>query len=297
MIFATASPLWTVIIGGIAVGFNYAILVLGVLLVFQVGRVINFAYGQFGAIAALVAYLGIADLHLSIAIAVVMGVLASVALSAATEVTIISRLGNVVGSGRDLLVTLGLLLFLEAGSEEVFGVTSHPLPGLGADTTLRTPIADITIEELLAIGLGIVLIFGIYFLLHSTDFGLKLRSASYRPEVAESVGINVLKLRIMTWALAGVMGALGAILFANQLSASPDYMTTIIITVFVLALLGGPDKYWAPLLVSILYGTVISIIQYYYGANSATPATFVIAIVVLLMLPARLVSGREAERA
>jgi len=297
MILAAVSPLWTVIIGGIAVGFNYAILVLGVILVFQVGRVVNFAYGQFGAIAALISYLSIADLHISIVAGVVMGVISAVALSAATEVTIISRLGPVVGSGRDLLVTLGLLLFLEAGSEEVFGVTSHPLPGLGADTTLRTPFADITVEEIMAIGMGLILIVGVYLLLHSTDFGLKLRSASYRPEIAESVGINVLKLRIVTWAVAGAVGALGAILFANQLSASPDYMTTIIITVFVLALLGGPDNYWVPLVVAILYGTGISIIQYYYGANSATPATFVIAVVVLLVLPARLVSGREAERA
>lgn len=297
MMLATSSPLGTVLIGGLAVGFNYAILVLGVLLVFQVGGVLNFAYGQFGAIAALVSYVAGADLHLPIAADLILGIIAAVILSTVTEATVIARLGNVGSSGRDLLVTLGLLLFLEAGSEQVFGVTSHQLSGLGANQVLRAPFADVTVEELIAIGSGLLLCGGTYFLLHSTDFGLKLRSASLRPDVAESVGINVRWLRLAAWGLAGAFGALGAFLFASQLSASADYMTPIIVTVFVLALLGGPDKYWPPLAVAVAYGTFIAVIQYYFGSNSATPATFALAIVVLLVLPARLVSAREAERA
>lgn len=294
---AAANPIGTLIVGGLSNGVLYALLVVGVVLVYQVGAAVNFAYGQFGAIAALVTVQVSVAGHLPLGIGVAIGIAVGAALAAATQISLFERLGVVGSSGRDLLVGLGLLLSLVSLTETVFGVSSTRIPGLGADRTFVLGGAVLSVGDVIDIAVGAILVVGVYWWLYRTSIGLRIRATALRTDVAEGVGINTRALKVVVWAVAGAYCAVAAVLFANQLSASADFMTDIIITVFVLALLGGPERYWIPVIVSVAYGMFFSVVEYIFGANAGTPATFVVAVLVLMVLPKRLVGRAEAERA
>lgn len=287
----------TVLLSGLSTGFGYAILVIGIILVFRVSGMINFAYGELGGIGTLAAFFMFARLGIPIGLSIVIGLIMAALLSAASEGLLMRHLGEVGSSGRDLLVTLGLLLVLIAAAQEIFGVTSNSLPGMGANAVLSLWSIHFTVDQLVEIAFGIFLAVGTFFVVFRTGLGLKLRAASIRPDVASSVGINVRLTRLLVWVVAGIMSGIGAMFFGSQLSADPTYMTQIIITVFVVAMLGGLENYWTPIFVAIGFGVVDSAVQYFFGANSAVPVTFLLAIAVLMLVPARLVGERELERA
>ena len=129
---AVSNPIATLVVGGIAVGMLYGILVLGVVLVYQVSAAVNFTYGQYGAIGSLVAFSLASSVHAPLLVALAIGLLVGAALSGLTQVFIFDRLGPVGTSGRDLLVGLGLLLSLIAISETVTNDASNRISGLGA---------------------------------------------------------------------------------------------------------------------------------------------------------------------
>lgn len=287
----------SVALSGLSTGLSYAILLAGILLVYQVSRVINFAYGEYGGIAALTTYY-LADVRgLPLALAIVAGLLVAVVLAAATELALIRPLGEVGRSGRDFLVTLGVLLLLTAGAQAVFGVNPQSFPQLGENVVRRIGGVHVVVGQLIAVGVGAAVVFGVYMLMLRSDTGLRLRAVASRPDVSSSLGLNVNALRLLVWIISGVLAGMGGMLFASQLSADPFYMTNIVIFVFIAGMLGGLESYWLPIGCAIGLGLFESVVEYIFGANAGLPALFIAVMLIFTFLPKRAVGERETERA
>lgn len=286
-----------VVLSGLATGLSYGLLLAGILLVYQVSRVINFAYGEYGAVAALTTYY-LADVrHMPLAVAIAGGLLVAMVLSGITELALIRPLGEVGRSGRDFLVSLGVLLLLTAGAQELFGVNPQSFPSLGENVTRKIAGVQIDLGQLIAMGVGIAAIIAVYLMIVRSDTGLRLRAVAERPDVSTSLGLNVYALRLFVWVLSGVLAGIGGMLFASQLSVDPFYMTNIIIVVFIAGMLGGLESYWLPIGCAVGLGLFESIVEYIFGANSGTPADFIAVMLIFAVLPKRAVGERETERA
>lgn len=293
----TVNQIVDVFVSGLASGFGYALLLLGILLVYQVSRVINFAFGEYGAVAALVTYYLTAQRRIDIVVAVVAGLAVGALLAGVTEVGLIRQLGEVKGSGRDFLVTLGLLLLLTAGAQAAFGVNPQSFPPLGENSTVTIAGTSVDIGQLAVIGVGFIVSVLIYLVVIRSDLGLRFRAVSVRPDVSISVGLNVRRLRLIVWAISGLLAGAGGMVFASQLSVDPFYMTNLIILVFVAGMVGGLDSYWLPVGCAVGLGLLEAIVEYLFGANSGVPAVFVAVILILAVLPGRAVGEREVEAA
>jgi branched-chain amino acid transport system permease protein len=289
--------LFVVVESGLATGLIYAALMLGIILVFQVGRAINFAYGEYGGLAALVAYYLITTVHAPTAAAIIAGIVVAVVLATATELTLMRKLGEVGTSGRDLLVTLGLLLFLEALGQQMFGANPESFPALGENTLLRVGGYRVDVGQVLVIVFCALLVVGTKLFLDRTGLGLRLRAVASRPDIASSVGLNVRLLRTSVWAVSGVFAACGAMLFGSQLSVDPFYMTNIIVLVFIAGMVGGLWNFWLPISCAVGLGVFLSVTEFVFGANSGTPAVFIAVLVILVLLPKSIVGELETERA
>jgi branched-chain amino acid transport system permease protein len=284
-----------VTLGGLATGALYAVILLGVLLVFQVSKNINFAYGQTGMLAAFGSWYLYAALGLPVWLALLLGFAAAVTVAALTDLVIIRRIPD--RQGFDLVVTLGELLLLTAAAQFAFGTSAQSYLALLTHSSAVLAGVYVNGNDLLAIALGVAITLAGHFALSRTGLGVALRAAAEDPAVAKTVGINVLGLRTATWAVSGILAAIGAMMFASRLSVNAFYMTPVLINVFIAGMIGGLDRYWPPMIAAFLIAVYQSWAIYLLGEAGSVPALFVLVVLVLALAPRRFVEERHEARA
>jgi branched-chain amino acid transport system permease protein len=284
-----------VAVSGLALGSLYAIALLGVLIVFQVSKSINFAYGQIGMVAAFGSFFLYTTAHLPVWLAVGLGVAAAVALSALTDFLIIRRIAH--RQGLDFVVTLGELLLLTSLAELLLGTSAQSYLPLLSDVSWRVGGVFINANDLLAVALGIACIGAGAFVLRHTTLGISLRAAAEDPAIAQSVGISVPALRTATWAVSGLLIAVAAMMFASRLSVSSFYMTPIIINVFIAGMIGGLERFWPPIAAAFFIAVYQAVINYLFGEAGGVPALFLLVIAALSLIPKRFLDERREARA
>src|ERR1700722_274887 len=163
-----------VAISGLALGSLYAIALLGVLIVFQVSKNINFAYGQIGMAAAFGSYFLYTTARLPTWLAVVLGVIPAVALSAATDFFIIRRISH--RQSLDFVVTLGELLLLTALAELLLGTSAQSYLPLLSDVSWIVGGVFINANDVLAVALGVLCVGTAALVLTRTTLGISLRA-------------------------------------------------------------------------------------------------------------------------
>lgn len=284
-----------VTLGGLATGSLYAVILLGIILVFQVSRSINFAYGPTGMLGTFASYALYSQFGLPVWSAVIIGIGVTVLIAALTDLLIIRRLPP--QQGFDVVVTLGELLLLTALAQLVFGASAQSYLKLLTDVPIVSRNIFVNGNDVLAILLGAGVTAGGYFVLNRTSLGVSLRAAAANSAVAQSVGINVRGLRTAAWAVSGVFVAVGAMMFAARLSVNDFYMTPIVINVFIAGMIGGLDRYWPPMLSAFGIALYQSWAMYLFGEAGGVPALFILVIVILSAVPKRLLEERHEARA
>jgi branched-chain amino acid transport system permease protein len=292
--FSSANAI-QVTLGGLATGSLYAVILFGIILVFQVSRSINFAYGPTGMLGTFASYALYSEFGLPVWFAVLIGIGVTILTAALTDLLIIRRLPP--QQGFDVVVTLGELLFLTALAQLVFGASAQSYLKLLTDVPVLSRNIFVNGNDVLAVVLGVAVTIGGYFVLNSTSLGVSLRAAAADPSVAQSVGINVRGLRTAAWAVSGVFVAVGAMMFAARLSVNAFYMTPIVINVFIAGMIGGLDRYWPPMLSAFGIALYQSWAMYLFGEAGGVPALFILVIVILAAVPKRLLDERHEARA
>lgn len=285
-----------VTLSGLQTGALYALFLVGVLLVFQVSKLVNFSYGQLGMLAAFGSWWLYSRIHLAVPLALGIGVAASVAVAGLTEVLVIRRIPE-KRFGYDLVVSLGVLLLLTAGAQLVFGTTSQTYLGLLSSRRLIVSGVFVNGNDILVLVVGIVIPVVTKIVLDRTGAGLSLRASAENPAVARSVGIDVTVLRSTIWAISGLLAAVSGILLASRLSVDPFYMTPFLVNTFIAGMIGGLDRYWPPVIAAFGLGIYDSWAIYILGPNGDTIAIFVLALIVLSVAPKRFVEERYEARA
>jgi branched-chain amino acid transport system permease protein len=280
---------------GITTGCLYGLLVLGIVLTYQVGRCINFAYGQVGMIGAFSAWYLATELGWPTWFALVAGLVLAVAVSASIDVVAMRRIPE-GRPGFDLVVTLGIFLLMTSVMQQLIDSDSHSFTPLGSDTIWRlggvvVNLNDVVIVVLLATAVALALV-----VLRGTSVGVSLRGSALDPVVTSAAGVNVRMLRTATWAIAGGLTAVAAALAASRTSVDAFYMTPLLIKAFIAAMIGGLDRLGPSVAAAVLLGVYESVAMYVLGPTAGTPAVFGLIIILLAVVPKRFVlEGREVR--
>jgi branched-chain amino acid transport system permease protein len=290
--FAT---LLQITLSGLATGALYAIMLLGVLIVYQVSKNINFAYGQIGMVAAFGSYWLYADNGWPVWLAVLIATAVAVAISAFTDLLIIRRISG--RQGLDFVVTLGELLLLASLGEILFGTSARSYLTLLSNISWRIGGVFINANDLLAICLGITFVILGHFVLRRTTLGISLRAAAEDADIAQSAGIFVPALRTAVWAFSGLLAAVAGMMFASRLSVSSFYMTPLVINVFIAGMIGGLERYWPPILAAFFIALYQAFAIYFFGEAGGVPALFILVVAILSLMPKRFVEERHEARA
>ena len=276
---------------GLVNGSFYAILSLGLAVIFGLLNVINFAHGalfMLGAVSTWMAmnYFGINYWVMLLVSPLLVGLLG--VLIERFLLRWIYRLDHLYG----LLLTLGLSLLIEGVFRSVYGVS-----GLGYDTPeLLEGATDLGFMMLPNYRAWVVLAsvtvcLATWFVIEKTRLGAYLRAGTENPRLVEAFGVNVPVMITLTYAFGAGLAAFAGVLAAPVYQVTPLMGQNLIIVVFAVVVIGGMGSIMGAILTGLGLGVIEGLTKVFYPQASST-VVFVIMVIVLLIRPAGLF-GKE----
>ena len=124
-----------------------------------------------------------------------------------------------------------------------------------------------------------------------------MRASAMNPDLARSFGVNVSRVKAITWTVSGILAALVGIVLASRLSVDPYYMTPFLISAFIAGIIGGLDRFAAPILIAFGLALYQNWSRFLFGSTAGTASLFILVIVLLAVLPKRFLDERRESRA
>ncbi|WP_353813679.1 branched-chain amino acid ABC transporter permease [Agromyces sp. SYSU T00266] len=283
---------------GIATGAIYGALALAIVLVYRASRTLNFAQGELALLGAYVSW-QLAACGVPIWIAVVISMVVLAALSAGIERVLIRPLVRRHQALPLIIVTLGLMIALNAIIGWAWTYQTKEVPALFGAGSVELGGAAVSRQDVGIVFSVIVVAVGLAALFGLTRVGLRMRAAVSAPESAELSGVSTGLTMTIGWAIAGAVGALAGTLIAPELFLHPGMMAPVLIYAFAAATLGGLQSPVGALVGGIVVGVVENLAGSYLpnGSEVKQVVALVIIVVVLLVRPQGLFGRREVVRA
>ncbi len=291
-IFGIPTPaLYGQILIGLINGSFYAMLSLGLAVIFGLLRVINFAHGAQYMLGAFVAYLLLKYLGINYWLALIVAPLVVGAVAVVIERTMLSRLYG-VDHLYGLLLTFGLALILEGAFRHWFGAAGQPYAApsqLSGGVNLG--FMFLPIYRGWVVVASLVVCIGTWLLIEKTQLGAYLRAATENATLVQAFGVNVPLLLTLTYGLGAALAAFAGVLAAPIYQVSPLMGTNLIIIVFAVVVVGGMGSILGAIVTGYVLGVLEGLTKVFYPEASSI-VIFVIMAIVLLVRPAGLF-GRE----
>lgn len=280
---------------GLVAGSFYALLALGLSVIFGMLKVVNFAHGAVYMLGAFGAYLMLDRLGLPfwVALPVVPAVLWL--LGMAVERLLVHRLVR-LDPIYNLLLTYGLALIIQDVFRLLFGVSGEPYaapPGLAG--TLDLGLFEYPTYPVFVFGVSVVTCLFVWFLLARTRVGLVVRAATERPELTRAFGINVGRWVTPVFGFGIALAGFSGVLAAPTRSVNPIMGSSVIIIVFAAVVIGGLGS----ILGSVVAGYAIGVIQSLgnvYVPTLSQVLVFIVMALVLLLRPSGLFGREETAK-
>jgi branched-chain amino acid transport system permease protein len=285
-------------VSGLSQGSLYALVALGVVLIYRSNRVLNFAHGDVTTASAFIA-LSLMLMKLSWWLAALLslflGALISIIFYFAVLIPAQRRESTQFGQ---VILTLGFGLVLQ-GLILKFCNTAEPqsFPFPLSDTKVFH-LGDVVISHL-SLGTLLVGILGsllFYVVIQKTRIGLAMRATSENLPAAQTLGIPTRRILALSWGMSAFLGALAGLFLAAQLLIDPFYMMEPFLKGFAAAILGGLNSLPGAIVGGLLLGVVEALFGGFVLVQFKNTLAFLIIIVVLLLRPEGLLGTEFVER-
>ncbi|WP_321922728.1 branched-chain amino acid ABC transporter permease [Paraburkholderia guartelaensis] len=276
---------------GLVNGSFYAILSLGLAVIFGMLNVINFAHGALFMLGAMLTWMGLAYFNLPYWAMLVVAPLVVGLFGVVIERTMLRwlyRLDHLYG----LLLTFGLTLVVEGVFRSIYGSSGQPydVPDLLAGAT-NLGFMYLPNYRAWVVVASLAVCFATWFVIEKTRLGAYLRAGTENPKLVEAFGINVPLMITLTYGFGVALAAFAGVLAAPVIQVSPLMGQSMIITVFAVVVIGGMGSIMGSILTGLMLGVIEGFTRVFWPEASAT-VVFVIMAIVLLIRPAGLF-GKE----
>jgi len=283
---------------GVMIGLMYALIALGFVLIYKATDAINFAQGEFvmfaGFIAAGAAQLAGAPFWIS----ALLAVSGMIALGFGLERVVLRPL-----IGRPVIAvvmaTIGLAAVLRGTAVLAFGAGTRAIAMPIPDTPI--PFGPVTLPPVEVVGAAVSLLFlgGFTWFFLKSRTGIAMRAVADSQQVAMAMGINVRRYFAFAWAMAGVVSALGGIVWGAMLGVD-NQLALVGLKVFPVVILGGLDSIIGAVVGGLIVGIVENFAAGYFdplvGGGTKDFAPYVLMIIVLMVRPEGIFGRRRIER-
>ncbi|MBU3258723.1 branched-chain amino acid ABC transporter permease [Roseovarius sp. PS-C2] len=276
---------------GLINGSFYAVLSLGLAVIFGLLNIINFAHGALYMMGAFVSWMLLTYLGIPFWFALVISPIVVGALGMVIERTMLRPLHE-LDHLYSLLLTFGLTLVITGVFQNFYGVSGKPYPIPAALTgVMNLGFMFLPIYRGFIIVMAVIVCFATWFLIEKTRLGSYLRAATENPEMVSAFGINVPLLVTLTYGFGVALSAFAGVLAAPVYSVNPVMGNDLIIVVFAVIVIGGMGSIMGAIIGGFALGLVEGLTKVFYPEASTT-IIFIIMALVLLFKPSG-IFGRE----
>jgi branched-chain amino acid transport system permease protein len=283
---------------GLMIGLMYALIALGFVLVYKATDAINFAQGEFVMFAAFIAAAGAYVADLPFWLCALLAVVCMVAFGFGLERVVLRPLiGRPVVAV--IMATIGIAALLRGFSTLVFGAGTRAIVMPVSDEPIYLGPVILPPVQLVsaAISLAFLAAFTWFFL--RTRMGVAMRAVADSQQVAMAMGINVPRYFALAWAMAGVVSALGGVVWGAMLGVD-NQLALVGLKVFPVVILGGLDSILGAVIGGLIVGVVENLaagyLDPYVGGGTKDFAPYVLMIAVLMIRPYGLFGKPQIER-
>lgn len=276
---------------GLINGSFYAVLSLGLAIIFGLLRVINFAHGAQYMMGAFVGFLLLSWFGVNYWLALFLAPVVVGITGIAIERFALRRLYN-LDHLYGLLFTFGLALVIEGGFRYFYGTSGQPYetPKL-LSGGVNLGFMYLPIYRGWVVVASLIVCIGTWLLIEKTKLGAYLRAATENPKLVQSFGINVPFLLTLTYGLGAGLAAFAGIMAAPIYQVSPLMGSNLIIVVFAIVVVGGMGSIMGAIVTGYMLGILEGLTKVFYP-EASNIVIFVIMAIVLLVRPAGLF-GRD----
>lgn len=278
---------------GLVNGSFYALLSLGLAVIFGLLRIVNVAHGAQYMLGAYGSYLLLTYFGLGYWPSLFLAPIMVAVLAVAIEKTMLSRFYD-VDHLYGFLLTFGLAMVIEGMFRYWFGSSGRPYStpaGLGGGINLG--FLYLPYYRAWVVVASVAICFGTWALIERTRLGVYLRAATENAPLVQAFGVNVPRLLTLTYALGAGLAALAGVFAGPIYQVSPGMGSVQLIIVFAVVVVGGMGSILGAIVTGYLLGLIEGLTKVFYPQGSAV-VIFVIMLLVLLVKPAGLF-GRQAE--
>jgi branched-chain amino acid transport system permease protein len=276
---------------GLINGSFYAMLSMGLAIIFGLMNVVNFAHGAQYMIGAFLAWLLLTTFGVPYWASLVIAPLIVAVLAMVMERFLLRPLQN-LDHLYGLLATYALALIVEGLIRQKYGATgipyANPIPGGVSLGFMFVPYYRIWV-----VVFSLFTCFGTWYLIEHTKLGAYLRAANEKPQIVESFGINVPKMITLTYGFGAGLAALSGVLAAPIYQVSPSMGSSVMIVVFAIVVIGGMGSILGAIVTGYMLGLVEGLTKAIYP-EAASVVVFVFMMAALLYRPSGMFqSNRE----
>ena len=287
-----AQALFGQLLLGLINGAFYAMLSLGLALIFGLLNIVNFSHGALYMMGAMVAWLLLNTLGLGYWGALIVAPIVVAIFGMIIERFMLSRLYK-LDHLYGLLLTFGLALIIEGAFRQLYGISGMPYAvpkELAGGWNLG--FMFLPIYRGWVVVASLVLCLGSWLLIEKTKLGAYLRAATENPSLVQAFGIDVPMMVTLTYGFGVALAAIAGVLAAPIYSVNPLMGSNLIIVVFAVVVIGGMGSILGAVITGFALGLVEGLTKVFYP-EAASTVIFVVMAIVLMIKPAGLFGKRS----
>ncbi len=283
----------TIVNGLIQSGF-YALAAIGLVLVFGVMRVVNFAHGELVMVGAYTVWLVHAQNAFPYLLTVFLAVVLVAGIGLAMERFLFRPMTNDPLGG--LICSIGVLFVLQVVATYIGGEgPSKQVPPPYEGTLVIMEAVRIPYQRLFSIGVSAAALVVLWYFLTRTKLGWAMRAVSLDREAATLQGISSTRISMAAIGVGAAMAGLAGALIAPLTNINPHMGHNVIITAFIVTIVGGIGSLTGAVIASVLYALFHTFVTTYFSGTIATISGLVIMVLILIVRPTGIMGHRFSE--
>jgi branched-chain amino acid transport system permease protein len=278
-------PFLNAIISGVILGAIYAMMSMGLTLIYGVGRMFNFAHGAFIFWGGYFTWFFYSQSHLDYFLSAVLGIVILFCFAILVDKFTLSPIRKKPDFGiTSVLVTLGLAIVLGNAGDVIFGTRIKTINKI-AEGFLRIGDFTITYQDLATMAISVGILLGLEIFLRKTTIGTALRAISQDTVGAQIVGINLDRLFAFTMGLSAALAGISGVLLAPKFFIAPYVGWETLFKAVIIVIFGGLGSVKGTLISAFILGTLEAFVSMYLGMFWVQPMWFILMVGVLFVKP------------
>ncbi|MBX3130661.1 MAG: branched-chain amino acid ABC transporter permease [Polyangiaceae bacterium] len=285
------------LINGLSAGSLYALLAVGIVLIYKSSEVLNFAHGSFAMLSTFVAYHLATRLGLSLPLAMASALVSAFLLGALAYRGLLYR-ARQGGPHAVVMVTIGCLMVVEGAAGVIWGTDVKEFHHFFAEPRSIALGADVRlgVHDAWIIGAAVATAVLLAVFFRFTRAGIALRAVQQNELAAELMGVRVARVHALTWGIATLLGAMAGLLVVPKLLLDPAMMFSPLLKAFAAAVLGGMSSVAGAIIGGWLLGMTEALAGAYVSTEFQATIAFMIIVVVLVLRPEGLLGSHRQKK-